>query len=626
MQVSIMKEQRAGAGVLAYGYEAVARGALEADVKVVSGFPGTPSSGALEALASVAQEAGIHVEWATNERVALETAWGTAMDGQRSMCTMNHLGINVVMDALKYCNNYGVTGGMVVFVGDDVGANTSAIESDSRVLAASADVPVLTPATAEEAREMTRYAFDLSEELGCPVVVRSVCQLMMARTVVTVGALEKHPHESNFVPNPRRVVMYEPGTMAAVTIHRFLHRNLERAGGLLREKAYDRTELTGAKLGVICCGVSYSIVKAALRRCGVEASLLKIGVVNPLDEQLIASFASQVETLAVVEEGEAFVEQRVLAVLGRQGLKKKVYGRLSGDIPFGGELFVGDCEKFLRAVSGGEAWEPAANSMQPYLAERNLTLCGGCGHMGVFYALRKTMEAVNGGKYVAFSDAGCAFMGILTPAKSLTSATNMGGGISFACGVADAGSKEPVFALCGDGGFLHGGVSALANAVLNRADIVVILLDNSTLGNTGLQPTGCTGKNAVGQVVPKVDLEGLCASLGVPHVATVDPLKTGDTIQAIREALEAPKPAVIVARQPCVLNRLKEEKKAGLPKKTAKVDAALCRKCGKCMELYCAAILRENRDGATRIRDDLCSACGMCCEVCGAHAISIVEV
>lgn len=625
MQVPIMQGTASGS-MLAYGYEAVARGALEADVKVVSGFPGTPSTGALEALANVAGERGIHVEWATNERVALETAWGAAMDGQRSLCTMNHLGMNVVMDALKYCNNYGVTGGMVVFVGDDVGANTSAIESDSRVLACAADVPVLSPSSAEEARRMTRYAFSLSEELGCPVVVRSVCQLMMARTLVPVEPPETVAHASDFAPNPRRVVMFEPGTMSAVTIHRFLHKNLARAGKLLKGQGYDQAFPGPGSVGIAACGVSYPLVRAAMSRCGVEAPVLKLGAMNPLDEELIAGFAAGMDRLLVVEEGEPYAEEKIQAILGRRRLPAAVLGRLSGHVPFGGELFVADIESLLRSVFRGENWKAAEHAAQPCLYERNLTLCGGCGHMGLFYALRKAMEEVNGGKYVAFSDAGCAFMGILTPAKSITSATNMGGGISFACGVADAGSQDPVFALCGDGGFLHGGVSALANAVFNRSNVVVVLLDNSTLGNTGLQPTGCTGRNAVGQDVPRVDLEELCHSLGVAHQQTVDPLRLEETMAAIKTALDAPKPAVIIARQPCVLNRLKAEKQAGLPQKAAVVDPAACRKCGKCGELYCTAILREGPEAVPSIRADLCSACGMCAEACTGGAIAIEEV
>lgn len=622
---AILKEKTPGVAVLAYGYEAVARGALEADVKVVAGFPGTPSSGCLEALTTVAKDENIHVEWATNERVALEVAWGAAMDGQRSLCTMNHLGMNVVMDCLKYSNNYGVTGGMVVFAGDDVGANTSAIESDSRVLATAADVPVLCPSTAQEAKEMTKYAFELSEELGCPVVVRSVCQLMMAQTVVSVDARETVPHKSEFAPNPRRVVMFEPGTMSAVTIHRFIHKNLEKCRAILTQKDYDYAEDGEGRIGLVCCGVSYSLTQAGMLRSGISAPVLKLSCVNPMNEDLIVSFAQKVDALLIIEEGEAFVEERIMALLERRGLSTKICGRISKDIPYGGELFTGDIERLLRKVLRGEDYDPTAGSAQPFLSERNLTLCGGCGHMGVFYAIRKTMDTYNGGKYIAFADAGCSFMGILTPAKSITSATNMGGCISFASGAADAGSEVPVLALCGDGGFLHGGFSGLVNAVFNKSNLVILLLDNSTLGNTGLQPTGCTGRNTVGDAVPKVNLEELCRSVGVPYVDSVDPLQLSDTMDAIRKALDAPKPAVIVTRQPCVISRLKAEQKAGLPRRTAVVDAAKCRRCGTCGDLFCSAVVRSQVDQTT-IRSDLCSACGMCVELCENGAISLVEV
>lgn len=623
---TILKEKTPGTCVLAYGYEAVARGALEADVKVVSGFPGTPSSGCTQALAAVAKDENIHVEWATNERVALEVAWGAAMDGQRALCTMNHLGMNVVMDSLKYCNNYGVTGGMVIFVGDDVGANTSAIESDSRVLASAADVPVLCPSTPDEARQMTTYAFELSEMLGCPVVVRSVCQLMMAQSAVPIGERKHIPRESGFKPNPRRVVMFEPGTMSAVTIHRFIHRNLEKCQTLLAEKHFDYVDMADGDIGLICCGVTYSLTKAALRRMGANAPILKLSCINPINEELIASFAEKHKALLVLEEGEAFIEERVSALLQRRGMSQKVLGRINNEIPYGGELFVGDLERVLRKTLLDENYDPAGEAMKPYLSERNLTLCAGCGHMGVFYAIRKAMADYNGGQYTAFADAGCSFMGILTPAKSINSATNMGGCISFASGVAyTSDPKVPTIALCGDGGFLHGGISGLANAVFNKANLVVILLDNAALCNTGVQPTGCTGTNAIGASVPKVDLENLCRSLGAPYVDTVDPLKLEDTKEAILKALDAPKPAVIVARQPCVITRLKEEKKAGLAPKTAIVDPAKCQQCGDCGDLYCAAIIRSSQDKTT-IRQDLCSACGMCVETCTNGAISVVEV
>lgn len=633
MQSNILLETKAGNRVMAYGYEAVARGALEADVKVVSGYPGTPSSGCLEALASVADHYRIHVEWSTNERVAVETAWGAAMNGQRSLVTMNHLGINVVMDPLKYSVNYGVTGGMVLFAGDDIGANTSAIESDSRVLGEAADLPVLTPSTPDEARIMTTYAFELSEELGCPVIVRSCCQLMMAQTPVQTGEIKKVQHACDFAPNPRRVVMMEPGTMPAVTTHRFMHDNLKKAGALLKKQGFDSVERQDGKLGLICCGVMNSIMLTAIERLGAEVSVLKLAVMNPLNEQLILDFARSVDSIAVLEEGEAFAELRIQAILERNSILKPVRGRLNGEIPFGGELFVENCEEFLQTLISPDA--EADSGEKNYLPERSLTLCGGCAHMGVFYALRKTMEEVNGGNYLAFADAGCSFMGILPPAKSLNSATNMGGCISFASGVAHARDTaalrdesisaeiQPVFAVCGDGGFIHGGVSGLVNAVFNQANLIVLLLDNSTLGNTGLQPTGCTGSNATGKEVEAVNLKQMCESMGVPAVTEVDSENIPELEKSIREALSAPKPAVIVAKAPCVLNRQKEEKAEGVAPKVAFIDTEKCISCGDCKDLYCTAILHEDD---YYVREDLCSGCKMCSYICPEDAIQLKEV
>lgn len=636
MGFEIMEEYRSGSKVLAYGYEAVARGALEAGVKLVVGYPGTPSTGALEALAAVADSNEIHVEWATSERVAMEMAWGSAMNGQRSMCTVNHLGANVIVDVMKYAVNYGVRGGLVLFVGDDIGANTSALEADSRILADSADMPVLSPSTADEAREMTKYAFELSEELGCPVMVRSVCQLMMGRTLVTVGAIEKSNNEPRFAPSPKRVVMYEKGFIPAVLIHRSMHDNLDKANEILA--FYNKEDMReGAKLGIISCGVSYTLVQDALDKIDARdrVSLLKLGVVNPINENKIGSFMEVVEKVLVIEEGEAFVEQRVLSIIGKRNLNKKVLGRTSKLIPYGGELFVKDIIFAIEIALSNDVeiikQVEKKSGAVGYLEERNLTPCSGCSHLGVFYALREAMSAVNDGNYVAVSDAGCSFMGILNPANTLNSATNMGGAISFASGVAQSGSKVPVLALVGDGGFMHGSINGLINAVYNQAQIVVIVLDNSTLGNTGLQPTACTGKDATGKQAPRVNIEGLCRQLGVQHVKRVDPYHLVQTTEAIKEAVNGPKPAVIIAEQPCALNRMKDEKARSAALRRAVVVSEACTMCGICKKLNCPAIVQDNyaevgAKGTFMTRLDICTGCGMCQELCKYNAITMVEV
>lgn len=624
-----------GTQVLAYGYEAVARGAFEANVKLVSGFPGSPASGALEALASIAVEEDMHVEWSTNEKVALEAAWGAAMNGQRAMCVVNHLGANVIADPLKHSVNYGVTGGLVLFVGDDIGANTSAIEADSRQLAHSANMPVLTPSTHEEALEMTKRAFEISEELGCPVMLRSVCQLMMSKTAVRVGKREKTSNESGFAPNPRRVVMFESGVMPAVTIHRFMYDNLSRAGVRLSGCGYDRLELKqDAKVGLIACGALYRLAKEAIRRIGASeyVSVLKLGVVNPLNEELTTELLRSVSGVLVLEEGEPYVEGMVMEAASKRKTDCVISGRLDGTVPFGGELFLHGIMHALAAVL--RRWNVEFDASQipevqgGGLQERTLTLCAGCSHLGAFYALRQAFSYKTGGEYVAVSDAGCAFMGILNPAKTLNSATDMGGAIGLASGVALSGSEVPVIAVVGDGGFIHGGINALINAVYNNAEIIVVILNNGTLGNTGLQSTACTGRNAVNAPSVKIRLEELCKAAGVPFVRSADPYKVDDMVDAIKEAANAPKPAVIVANQVCVLNRGKEGGGSETALVQANIEYQKCTRCMKCMQLYCAALSVKNVNGEqTRpeIDGNICSGCGMCKEICQQGAITMAK-
>lgn len=625
----IMMEKCPGTSCLAYGYEAVARGALEAGIKLAAGFPGTPGSGALKALASVSTTANIHVEWATNEKVAYEVAWGAAKNGQRAFCSMNHLGVSVLMDPLKLSVNQGIKGGLVLFVGDDIGANTSAYESDSRIPAHSADMPVLTPTTLEEARTLTKYAFELSEALGAPVMLRSVCQLLMTRSLVSVGEIDSTAREIGFKPSPNRKPPYGPLIRLPVVNHRYEHTILERANQLVMDKGlYQIEHLEGAEEGIVCAGVCYSLVQEALSRISTDKklALLKMNVANPFSEEVVGAFLAPLKKVLVLEEGESFIEERVLALAAKLHKDVVVIGRTSKDIPISGELFVGDVQKLIikafldgKAPDGGDVTEGS----MPYQGERPLALCGGCGHMSLFSALRKAMQEYNGGKYEAIADAGCAFMCSIPPAKSLTANADMGGSIAMATGAYFSGMDTPLFAITGDGGFFHGGLNGLANAIYNRAQVCIIIADNGTFGNTGLQTTASTGQGASGNEATCVDIASVCRAMGAPYVKKVDPYHFAETKQAILELLEAPKPAVLVAEQACVLNRQKDEARRNIVHPALHVDTAKCNSCGACMELYCSAISWPGRTGSPKIHSNICSNCGVCQEVCPQRAIII---
>jgi indolepyruvate ferredoxin oxidoreductase alpha subunit len=632
---SVIELSSVGSRVLAYGYEAVARGALEADVRLVAGFPGNPASGTLRTLSSSLRERAIHVEYATNEKVAMEVAWGAAMSGQRALCCVNMLGTHVLVDALRWSANIGVRGGLVLLCGDDIGANTSGIESDSRLVGSMADIPVLEPADVQEAKDMAQYAFELSETMSVPVMLRSVNQLMMARSLITIGAQEHHDRTCQF-GTPERDLPTGPGLRRQVLSHRYLHSNLQKTRNALAQRDFDHLERRdGAAVGIIGCGVCYSLAKEALGLLGLSerVSLLKLGVINPLNKELVGRFLQSVAVAIVMEEGEAFVEAGVQALVGEKGYSTKILGRLSETIPFAGELFMPVVESAITHAMDvvGEPLQPHAPSppLLPPQPGRTPTLCAGCPHIGTFYALRKAIDKI-GGRYLAVADAGCAWMGTLPPAKTFALSTNMGGAIGLASGAALMDPDVHVIAVVGDGALLHGGLMGLVNAYYNQAPVVALVLDNRTLANTGLQPTANSGRDAAGNEAPRVDVAGLCGQVGLPFVEAVNPLHPAETTEAIYRALKGPKPAVVVAVERCTLIRMRDEELQGVIPRKAKLIADNCNACGECMELRCPAICWEgSRDpkGGTRpiILLDTCVGCDLCVRVCTRGAIVIQD-
>ena len=622
---------------LAYGFEAVARGALEAGVRVVAGFPGNPTNRVIEAFGLLGKRDNLYVEWSTGEKVAFEVAWGASLCGQRALCSVNMLGTNCLVDALRHAMHHCSRGGLVLLSGDDIGGNTSALEVDTRLIGDSADMPILEPADGQEALDMARFSFTLSEQVELPVMLRGVGKVMMSRTGINTGAIEHLNRESHF-HDPEEDLPFEPGVNFQVISHRLIHNRLEKAGRILEGKPYDRVELTkGARVGVLGCGVGYHLAQEALSDMGLldQVSFMKLGVVNPLNKQLISEFLQSVEVVICVEEGEAFIEQRVLAMAGQHGFKTKLLGRLDGALPIGGEIFLPELvkgmEKTFAAIGIKGSSQGLYEPVTPPQAERILTLCAGCPHLGSFHALREAVKRTSHAHYVGIGDVGCAFIGILPPSLTLHTAINMGGAISMATGVAASGVTDPVIAVVGDGGLLHSGISALVNAVHNESPIVIMVLDNSVLGNTGFQPTAAADMNAVGLPAPGVDIMELCRGAGVPFLEEVNPLNLEETTRAMERALAGPKPAVVVAREPCTLLRLKIEKSLKQAEKTAQIDPSLCTNCGRCMELFCPAIIWEGEHTPVnsikpQIEQDICSACGLCLQLCAPNAITVIGV
>ena len=567
---------------LMLGNEAVARGAWEAGVNVVTSYPGTPST---EITAYAASYEEIDCQWAINEKVAAEVVCGASMAGARSMTCMKHVGVNVAADPLFTVAYTGVNGGLVFVCADDPAMHSSQNEQDSRYYARAAHVPMLEPSDSQECKDFVKLAFHMSEELDTPVFVRLTTRIAHARSPVSLEdrqAVGVKPYNKDAM---KYVMM--PG------MAKKRHLIVEKREALLAEAAntmpMNRVEWRGKELGVVTSGCSYLYVREALP----EASVLKLGMVYPLPEALIADFAAQVKRLIVIEELEGLIEKDIAAA----GIP--VEGKvLTG---FQGEL---SSERVRSAVLGGAAPDevPAGLPVRPPV------LCPGCPHRGVFYIISKMGLRVMG-------DIGCYTLAALPPLNAMDACLCMGASVGMASGAERAQGKKfskGTVAVLGDSTFLHSGITPLIDAVYNRAAITVMILDNRITGMTGHQQNPATGKDIHGREAPEVDLKKLVQGCGVEHVAVIDPFDFKQMEAALKEETGREAVSVIIARRSCAL----------LNKHTCPpffVGAGACRNCQKCLQLACPAIQKQEK-GVT-INQALCVGCGMCTNVCPFGAI-----
>ncbi len=565
---------------LMLGNEAVARGAWEAGVKVVSSYPGTPSTEITECAATYEE---INCSWATNEKVAAEVAYGAAIAGARAMTCMKHVGVNVAADPLFTAAYTGISGGLVLVCADDPAMHSSQNEQDSRYYARAAHVPMLEPGDSQECKDFTALAFQMSEELDTPVFVRLTTRIAHARSLVALRQ-RSHSGVKPYQKDAQKYVMM-PG------MARKRHLKVEQREVFLAEAAnkmpINRVEWQGKDVGVVTSGVCYQYVKEALP----QASVLKLGMVYPLPIKRIADFASKVKRLIVIEELEGLMEKDIAAA----GIP--VEGKALTGIQ--GEL---SADKLRAAVLGKTVpADPAAD-----LPARPPVLCPGCPHRGAFHVINKLGLRVMG-------DIGCYTLAALAPLNAMDACLCMGASIGMASGAERAQGKEfskGTVAVLGDSTFLHSGITPLIDAVYNQEAITVLILDNRITGMTGHQQNPATGKDIHGNPAPEIDLEKLVRGCGVQHVRVVDPFDVRQTETALREETGRDAVSVIIARRPCALL----DKTPHAP-----YEIQGCKNCGTCMKLSCPALQRQ---GSQVVVDPAqCSGCGMCAQVCPFKAI-----
>ena len=526
-------------------------------------------------------------EWAPNEKVAMEVAFGASFAGKRSFCGMKHVGLNVAADPLFTISYTGVGAGMVIAVADDPGMHSSQNEQDSRHYAIAAKLPMLEPSDSGECLAFAKKAYELSEKFDTPVLLRLCTRISHSQSIVETGERMEIPPVP-YQKNPAKYVMM-PGN--AKRRHPVVEERLLSLRGFAEETDLNRVELGSTELGIITSGTSYQYAKEVL---GDGASYLKLGFVNPLPEKLLRDFAAKVKKVVVIEELDGIIEDHCRKI-GLDVVGKDLFPDTD---EFSQNLVA---EKLGLPVHSGQALPDAIPTRPP-------VMCAGCPHRGLFYTLVKNKATVLG-------DIGCYTLGAAPPLNAMDYTVCMGASVSGLHGFNKAGGGNgKTVAVIGDSTFMHSGMTGLADIAYNGSDSTVIILDNSTTGMTGHQQNPTTGYNIKGDPAGKIDLEALCRAIGIGRVRVVDPYDLKACDSAIKEELAAGEPSVIISRRPCAL--LKTVK----PKPPLVVDREKCTGCRSCMKIGCPAI--SFREGKAQIDATLCVGCGVCSQLCAFDALS----
>lgn len=596
------------------GNQAIALGALAAGVRLVAGYPGTPSTEVLETVAKNRQE-NTYVEWSVNEKSAMEVGAGAAYTGARTMVTMKQVGLNVAADPLMSLEYIGVKGGMVILVADDPGPISSQTEQDTRHFARFSKLPCFDPSTVQEAYDMVQEAFEYSEKYGTPVFFRSTTRVSHGYASIQVKDVEeyKNVEPEGFVKDTKRWVIFPKLSYQA-------HINIEARNEELTKvfSQYRRNLLIPAedgckvlKKGIATGGFNYTYVTEAMADFG-QLRELKVSTPHPFPEQLAVEFLTGLEEVLCIEELDPVIERELIYIAGKYHLPVKILGKLSHHVKNSGENTRDSVLADIAAFMGRQLPEQEENGQAvpvPELPVRPPVLCAGCPHRASFYAVKKAMQ---GRKTIFCGDIGCYTMGNAMPLDMVDTCLCMGAGLGIAQGVDHIEPDTSCFAFVGDSTFFAAAIPGVVNAVYNQAEMTLIVLDNSTTAMTGHQPHPGTGHTMMGEVVAKVNIEAVLQGIGVTAVETVNPLDLDKSIEVVRKMAGLPGVKAIIFKYPCIAITKPEGKMA--------VDRDKCVGCRKCIrEIGCPGLII--RDGQVTIDESLCTGCGLCSQICPFEAI-----
>ena len=597
--------------------EAIVRGALEADVKIVSAYPGSPTTEILDTLSEISPKFDYKMEISANEKVALETCAGASMVGLRSITSMKSVGMNVASDSFFSLSYTGVKGGMVVVVADDPHAHSSQTEQDGRPFGPNSYIPMLEPSDPAEGKRMTKAAFELSERYGVPVMMRTTTRVNHQSGVVELEKMARQPFKKLAWQHP-------PGRFVTVAeaARNFKHALLERTRKL--ESEFNTSDLnsvtdTGSDVGIVTCGAGYNYSIEATRILGITPSILKLGTTFPLPRKLIGDFLKKIKTAIVVEELSPYLELWVTAIAKDANPSVRIVGKWSGHfseaLEYNPNIVADGIGKALGVKSSVDygAIIAKAKELKKGLPDRWPTFCPGCPHRATLHAV---LEATRGMKHILSTDIGCYSMSFLDPLNYGDSLLSMGACLGVAAGMQYA-AEEKVIAMIGDSTFWHAGMPGLVNAIHHNDDFTLIILDNEVTAMTGQQPHPSRDYNAGGQKAKPLVLEDVIRGMGLADITIVDPYQVKAAVAPIKEALSRKGPNVIISRRACALYADRNRRKRGETIDTNKVDKEICKKPYMCIRnFYCPAISIDDADRKAYITKELCDRCDVCAKIC----------